>query len=102
MAGSPCCKAGINMTGFNIGNGDYSLLLGVNVISAICCWGMAALALLDNRKGADLADRHDDDGEGDVDAKNAGLKAADGGKLPAIEHSRAVDHVDPASKDAAV
>jgi hypothetical protein len=67
LANSPCCKASLNVSGFAIGSGHYATLLGFNVISAVVCWGLAGLALLDNRAGRVLerlpGDAKDDDDE---------------------------------------
>lgn len=54
LSSSPCCKASMNISGFKIGNGTYSTLLGFNVVSTVVCWGLAAITLLDNRSGNKL------------------------------------------------
>jgi hypothetical protein len=44
----------ISLPGLKFGAGANAGLLGVNVVSALCCWGLGALALIDNRRGAEL------------------------------------------------
>jgi hypothetical protein len=61
LASSPCCKGSMNITGFQIGNGTYKTLLGFNVISTVVCWGLAAIALLDNRSGRKLEGTGEED-----------------------------------------
>lgn len=61
LSTSPCCKASLNVTGFNIGSGKYSNLLGFNVVATVVCWGLAAIALLDNRSGRGLEGEEDCD-----------------------------------------
>eukprot|EP00891_Asterochloris_glomerata_P000355 jgi/Astpho2/355/Aster-02232 len=51
---SSCCAAYINNTGFAMGSGSYSVLLGFNVIGAIVAWGLCGLALLENPSSASL------------------------------------------------
>lgn len=59
LSTSPCCKNSMNISGFQIGNGTYKTLLGFNVVSVIVCWGLAAIALLDNRSGRKLEGQDD-------------------------------------------
>jgi hypothetical protein len=54
LSNSPCCKASMNVSGFAIGSGHYATLLGFNVVSAVVCWALAGIALLDNRAGRTL------------------------------------------------
>lgn len=55
--------------------GTYKTLLGFNVVSAICCWGLAALALLDNRSGRKLEGQDEEDCDvPDVHGKVPGAK----------------------------
>lgn len=61
LSSSPCCKAAMNITGLQIGNGTYKTLLGFNVISTIVCWGLGAIALLDNRSGRKLVGTDEED-----------------------------------------
>jgi len=68
LSSSPCCKASMNISGFKIGNGTYSTLLGFNVVSTVVCWGLAAIALLDNRSGHKL-EGGDDEEEFEVHGK---------------------------------
>lgn len=57
LSTSPCCKDSMNVAGFNIGTGHYATLLGFNVVSAVCCWFLGAVALLDNTAGRNLTGR---------------------------------------------
>jgi hypothetical protein len=70
----------MNISGFKMGSGTYSTLLGFNVISAIVCWGLAAIALLDNRQGRKLEGQEEEEGdrefENGVAVKGAGIKPA--------------------------
>ena len=63
-----------------MGSGTYSTLLGFNVISAIVCWGLAAIALLDNRQGRKLEGQEEEEGdrefENGVAVKGAGIEPA--------------------------
>lgn len=54
LSTASCCKAHMNVTGFNMGGGPYKGLLGFNVIGAICCWGLMFLTLLENPGGWSL------------------------------------------------
>jgi hypothetical protein len=62
LSTSPCCAGAMNVAGLAIGKGHYAGLLGFNVASTVCCWGLGALALLDNRQGRNLEGR----GGGDI------------------------------------
>lgn len=53
----------MNVSGFQIGTGHYNTLLGFNVVSTVVCWGLGAIALLDNRAGHRLDDGADDESE---------------------------------------
>jgi hypothetical protein len=64
LSSSPCCKDSLSLAGMKIGTGHYALLLGVNVISTVCCWALGGLALLDNRRGRGLAPLEGDDLDG--------------------------------------
>lgn len=79
LSSSPCCKASMNIAGFKIGNGTYNTLLGFNVVSTVVCWGLAAMALLDNRGGKNLEGVEDDSGfEAGVAGKAVGVDGAPG------------------------
>ncbi|WIA39871.1 hypothetical protein OEZ86_013316 [Tetradesmus obliquus] len=54
LSSSPAFKSSMNVSGFAIGSGHYATLLGFNVVSAVVCWALAGLALLDNRAGRTL------------------------------------------------
>lgn len=76
LSSSPCCKGSMSISRFQIGNGTYKTLLGFNVVSALCCWGLAALALLDNRAGRKLEGQDKEDyAVADVHGKVPGVKA---------------------------
>lgn len=66
--------------------GHYALLLGINVVSTVCCWALGGLALLDNRRGRELVPLDGDGDEGsDNDARiPAGVLegSKDAGDLP--------------------
>ncbi|KAF6258847.1 hypothetical protein COO60DRAFT_1622110 [Scenedesmus sp. NREL 46B-D3] len=81
LASSPCCKASLNVSGFAMGSGNYAILLGFNVISAVVCWGLAGLALLDNRAGRVLERLPGDEQDGD-ELKLAAAAADSGDGLP--------------------
>lgn len=61
LATGPTTAAYFNLSGWRLGNGSYSLLLGFNVISTVACWGVGLLALLENPYGRALQ-RPDGDG----------------------------------------
>jgi hypothetical protein len=72
LSTAPCCKDSMNVSGFKIGSGNYSTLLGFNVISAVVCWGLAGVALLDNRQGRKLEGQEDEERDGELEGGVAG------------------------------
>ena len=48
---SSCCSDYINTTGFAFGSGDYSKLLGFNVIGTGIAWALMFITLLENIGG---------------------------------------------------
>eukprot|EP00879_Flechtneria_rotunda_P010733 GHRR01011215.1.p1 GENE.GHRR01011215.1~~GHRR01011215.1.p1 ORF type:complete len:596 (+),score=197.04 GHRR01011215.1:814-2601(+) len=112
LSSTPWAQGLINVKGFQIGTGKNALLLGFNVVSLVCCWFLAAVALLDNAKGFQLAGRAAGDADdsisnddGDVVAKDAMETTKDGKahfmELP-IYHSSKVEAVRQAEQESAI
>lgn len=74
-----------------MGQGTYASLLGFNVISTICCWGLGALAFLDNIKGRELVKSKEEELEENGNAsREMDIEILDG-KLPVVDSK---DHND--------